>query len=85
MKEEIPGDIPEPLGEEIVLTSYVDANLYHDKLTGRSVTGTLHLINKTPVDWFSKRQGTVKTATYGSEFIAAKTCIVQIIDLCLTL
>ena len=85
VKEEIPGNIPEPLGEEVVSTSYVDANLYHDKLTGRSVTGTLHLINKTSVDWFSKRQGTVRTATYGSEFIAARTCIDQIIDLRLTL
>ena len=50
-------------------------------LTGRSVTGILHLINQMPIDWFSKKQPTAATATYGSEFIAARTCVEQIIDL----
>jgi hypothetical protein len=38
-------------------------------------------LNKTPIDWYSKLQTTVETATYGSEFIAAKTCTDQIIEL----
>ena len=50
-------------------------------MTGRSVTGVLHLINKTPIDWFSKKQATVETATYGSEFVAARTCVQQVMDL----
>jgi hypothetical protein len=33
------------------------------------------------VDLFSKQQATVETATYGSEFIAARTCVDQIVDL----
>ena len=45
VEELIPDDIPEPLGHNVVLTSYVDANLYHDMITGHSVTGILHLIN----------------------------------------
>ena len=45
------------------------------------VTGVLHLINGTPIDWFSKRQDTVETATYGSEFVAARIAMEQIIDL----
>ena len=53
--------------------------------TGRSVTGVLHMINKTPIDWYSKKQATVETATYGSEFVAARTCVEQIIDLRTTL
>jgi hypothetical protein len=57
----------------------VDANLYHDLITGRSVTGVLHLVNGTPFDWYSKKQSTVETATYGSEFVAARTAIEQII------
>jgi hypothetical protein len=57
----------------------VDANLYHDLLTGRSVTGILHFFNQTPVDWYSKKQATVETATYGSEFMAARTATEQII------
>jgi len=79
--EEIPNNIPEPLGNDVITTSYIDANLYHDMLTGRSVTGILHLLNQTIIDWYSKKQNKVATATYGSEFIAANTCVNQIIDL----
>ena len=50
-------------------------------ITGRAVTGILHLLNGTPIDWFSKRQATVETATYGSEFVAARIATDQIIDL----
>jgi hypothetical protein len=57
----------------------------HDVTTGKSVTGILHLINKTPLDWYSKKQATVETATYGSEFVAARICVEQIIDLRSTL
>jgi hypothetical protein len=80
-KEIIPTDAPAPLGKFVTTTHYVDANLMHDLITGRSVTGILHLVNKTPIDWFSKKQAMVETATYGSEFIAARSCIEQIVDL----
>jgi hypothetical protein len=85
ISEILPKDAPPPLGKYVTLTHYVDANLYHDMLTGRSVTGILHLMNKTPIDWYSKKQATVETATYGSEFIAARTCVDQVIDLRTTL
>jgi hypothetical protein len=78
-------DAPEALGKYAPLTHYVDANLFHDVITGRSVTGILHLVNKTPIDWYSKKQATVETATYGSEFVAARTCVEQVMDLRLTL
>ena len=84
-KEQIPKDAPKPLGKFVQLTHYCDANLMHDLATGRSVTGILHFLNKTPIDWYSKKQATVETATYGSEFVAARTCVEQIIDLRLTL
>ena len=85
VKEEIPVDAPEPLGKCVTLTHFLDANLMHDILTGRSVTGILHLINQTPIDWYSRKQATVETATYGSEFVASRTCVEQIIDLRATL
>ena len=59
----------------------MDANLNHCLATGRSVTGCLHFVNHTPIDSYSKRQVTVETATYGSEFVASKTATEQIIDL----
>ena len=61
VKEEIPKDIPKPLGKRVITTTFLDANLLHDIVTGKSVT------------WFLRRQATVETATYGSEFVAAKT------------
>ena len=67
------------------LLAFEDANLYFCAITGRSCTGLLHLLNKTPIDWFSKRQSTVETATYGSEFVAARTCVDQTIDIRYTL
>ena len=85
LKEEIPADAPEPLGKYVTTTSHVDANLLHDLLTGRSVTAILHFLNQFPIDWYSKKQRTVETATYGSEMQAAKICVEQIIDLRLTL
>ena len=67
------------------LTTYVDANLMHCRATGRSCSGILHMLNSTPVEWFSKKQGTVEAATYGSEFMAARIAVQQILDIRLTL
>ena len=84
-KEQVPKDAPKPKGKSVVTTSYVDANLFHDVTSGKSVTGILHYLNQTPVEWYSKKQATVETATYGSEFVTAKTTVQQVIGLRLTL
>lgn len=80
-KEEIPNDAPVPLGKRVTLIHYFDANLMHDVLSGKSVTGCIHLANKTPIMWYSKKQATSETATYGAEFVAGRTCIEQTVDL----
>jgi hypothetical protein len=85
VKEIIPTDIPEPKGKYVTLSHYFDAYLYHDMVTGRSVTAILHFLNQTPMDWYSKKQATVETATFGSEVIAGRTTIDQIVDLRTTL
>ena len=41
----------------------------------------MHTINTITLDWFSKKQVTVETATYGSEFLAARTCTEYIMDI----
>ena len=81
----LPDDMPEPLGKAVVMTATMDANLNHCLATGKSLTGCIHFVNKTPVDWYSKKQATVETATYGSEFVAAKTSTDQIMDIRQTL
>ena len=80
-KEETPENTPEPRGKRVVISSFVDANLMHDIITGRSVSGILHMLNKTPIEWFSKRQNQVETATYGSEFMALRIATKQVIKL----
>ena len=61
--------------------TFLDVNLLHVILTGKSVTAVLHFVNTSPTDWFLTRQATEETATYGSEFVAAKTTMEQIMDL----
>ena len=85
VKEELPKDAPDPLGRYVTMTTYKDANLMHCLATGRSVTAILHLLNGTPVDWFTKLQSTVETATFGSEFVSGRTAVEQIMELRLTL
>ena len=84
-KKSFLNDMPEPLGEAVITTTTMDANLNHCLATVKSLTGCLHFVNKTPVDWYSKNQATVETATYGSEFVAAKTATEQIMDIRQTL
>ena len=79
--EILPDDMPEPLGKAVITATTMDANLNHCLATGISLTRHLHFVNKTPVDWYSKKQATVETATYGSEFVAAKTATQQIMDI----
>jgi hypothetical protein len=54
-------------------------------VSGKATTAVLHLINKAPFDWYSKKQATVETATFGAEFVAAKTAVEQIQEIRLTL
>jgi hypothetical protein len=84
-EEEIPEDMPTPRGKSMRITTYEDANLMHDLITGKSMSGIIHLINQTPIMWFSKKQNVVETATYGSEFMVARQATEQIMDLRYTL
>eukprot|EP00977_Amphora_coffeiformis_P008390 scaffold1902_cov115-Amphora_coffeaeformis.AAC.3 len=83
--KEIDSKAPTPKGRMVRTTSFVDANLMHDVITGRSCTGILEFLNQTPIDWFNKHQKQVETATYGSEFMAARHAMERIIDLRYTL
>jgi hypothetical protein len=78
--EDIPPDMPEPRGKPVCTTVFVDANLYHNHVSGRAVTGILMLLNKTPIDWYTKRQGCVETSTYGSEFVASRIATDKIVE-----
>ena len=79
--EDIPEDVPEALGKGVILMTFVDANLCHDMTTGRAITGILHMVNKTLMEWFSKKQPTIETATYGSEFMPTRVATEQVLDM----
>jgi hypothetical protein len=74
-KEAIPTNKPEPRGKSVVTRCYVDADHAGCLATRRSHTGVLIFVNEAPIIWFSKRQNTVESSTFGSEFIALKQAI----------
>ena len=85
VQEIIPNNCPKPLDKSVTTTTTLDAYLLHCLATGPSLTAYLHFCNHTPTDWYSKKQATVETATYGSEFVAAKTAPEQNMDMRYTL
>ena len=72
LEEEIPPKAPKPLGNPVIMTCFVDANHAGDKVTRRSQTGFIIYLNNAPIDWFSKKQNTCESSTFGSEFVAMR-------------
>ena len=73
--EAIPDNMPKPKGNPMSKHCFVDASHGSDLLTRRSQTGILIFCNRAPIIWFSKRQNTVETSTFGSEFQAMKNAV----------
>ena len=71
-EEPMPNHVPEPQGGEISLHCFVDADHASDKVTRRSQTGIIIFGNKAPLVMYSKRQNSVQTSTFGSEFMAMR-------------
>ena len=68
----VPKDAPEPRGEAVHMSCFVDASHASNKVTYRSHTGIFIMLNSAPIVWYSKRQNTVETSTFGSEFVALR-------------
>ena len=80
-KEEIPKIMPKPRGRPVQITAFVDASHAPNKKDRRSYTGYVIFINRAPIIWYSKKQNTVESSAFSSEFIAMKTCVDSIIGL----
>ena len=80
-EETHPPKAPESRGPAVKLISYVDADHAGNVLTRRSHTGILHFINNAPINWYSKRQNTVESSTFGSEFNALRIAVDQTVSL----
>jgi hypothetical protein len=74
----LPPNMPEPRGNSVSTTCFVDADHAGCQATRRSQTGILIFVQRAPIIWYSKRQNTVEASTFGSEFVAMKTAIEQI-------
>jgi len=73
-QEAIPLNAPVARGNAVEMHAFVDADHAGDRITRRSHTGIIIFMNSAPIVWFSKRQNTVETSTFGSEFVALKVC-----------
>ena len=80
-KEDLPTNAPTPLGEPVQVNCFVDSDHAGDRLTRRSHTGIIIYLNKSPVSWYSKKQSTVESSTFGSEFVALRLAVEQVISL----
>lgn len=68
----IPINAPKPRGRAMQINMFCDASHATDLITRRSTTGIIIFLQGTPILWFSKRQNTIETSTFGSEFVALK-------------
>ena len=73
VEEELPPNMPKPLGLEVILRLFVDADYAGDGANRRSRTGFFIFLNEAPIAWFSKKQTRIENSVFGSEFIAMKT------------
>ena len=73
--EAVPGNAPKPRGKGIDLGIFVDTDYAGDSVTQRSRTGFFILLNMAPVVWCSKKQSTIETSVFGSEFVSMKIAI----------
>ncbi len=74
-QEAISPNAPKARGNAVLTSGFVDADHAGCRVTRRSHTGVLLFVNRAPIIWFSKRQNTVESSTFGSEFIAMRTAI----------
>ena len=70
--EAIPTNAPPPRGKPVQINMFCDASHATDLITRRSTTGIIIFLQGTPIIWYSKRQNTIESSTFGSEFVALK-------------
>ena len=57
------------------MSCFTDADHAGCRITRRSHTGILIFCNRSPILWFSKRQTTVESSTFGSEIVAMQIAV----------
>ena len=70
--EVIPDNAPEPIYKAVQINLFCDASHAVCLETRRSTTGIVVFINGALIIWYIKRQNTIKSSAFGSEFVALK-------------
>ena len=73
-KEELPGNAPEARGMGVTVLAKVDPDHADDTVTRKSRMRYFVWINSALITWHSKKQISVESSSFGSEFIAMKQC-----------
>ena len=71
-EETIPGNAHPPRGKPIYVGCYVDADHAGNLITRQYHTGIIIFVDNSPIIWYSKRQNTVESSSFGSKFIALR-------------
>ena len=79
--EDLPLNAPHPRGNAVEVNCFVDSDHAGDTITRRSQTGIILYCNTAPIVWYSKKQNTVESSTFGSEFVALRVASELIISL----
>ncbi|GFH50714.1 hypothetical protein CTEN210_07190 [Chaetoceros tenuissimus] len=82
--EVLPPNAPTPRGKSLSMYVFVDSDHAGDTVTRRSqtgITGIILYLNSAPIIWYSKRQATVESSTFGSEFVALRVASELIISM----
>ena len=73
--------LPKAKMKELPINIFVDSNHGHDRVNGRSITGLISFVGRTPTHYMAKRQSAVQTPTFGAEFVALKSAVEEAITL----
>ena len=71
--DDAPKDLPKPFEKELVIRMMVDSDHAGDHITRRRRSKFLVYLNSALIYWTSKKQTTIETSSFGSEFMALKT------------
>ena len=70
-----PPNMPDPRGQGLIISEHVNIDHAGETVTRRSINGFFIYCNNALVYWMSKKQGSIETSSFGSEFLAMKYCM----------
>ena len=66
--------MPEPRGQGYMMRVKVDADHASDTITRHSRMGFWVYLSCAPIYWWSKKQNSLESSSFGSKFIGMKQC-----------